>query len=435
MSQDQRQQWVDSCYAESDIDQLLRDPARSIVVSTYPGCGITTSLQLLRSADLLVFSYNPDQWPGEAQAFTADTTHFGQWMALICDMLTEELRNRSDRIDTLDPYQHQFIIWMMQRYLGRRQSLIWQGMLQSLLPGDAWERLSSLIEHDPIAYSDTIADLKHQLYEWISVAQKLGWRGIFGSIDISWWDWYERSLEARKQFDLRIRQLLTTLAPLEVPYFGMKLGLPARLLPPKEIDKLTRARIKPTIYPTTYRWSHEQLQQICQNLVALASGEQGMRRPAPSGALWAMLQKDIESIWGAACPAAATALAQIWSELPQHEPLSAEAVQALRAGLYRLAAPLRLDPEPESQIIRRGINAIQLDDMPFRIFQLLWQHRGSTATNDTLLQVAGTKANLDKIISRIREEIEPLYEHGVYIYLQRRPSSGTWLEKDACLFI
>lgn len=434
LSPEQWQQWHTRVQVESDIDALLCDPIRSMIITTYPGCGITTSLYLLRFTDLLVFPYNPEQWPGQAQAFTAAESHFGQWMAHVAYALTEEVRNQPERIAALNLYQHQFIVWLLQRYIGRRQSLVWQSHLQSVLPSDAWERLTAMIANEPIAYEDTVADLKYQLHECVDVAHSLGWRGIFATIDITWWDWVERSVDERQRFDEQVQQLLTTLAPLEVPNFGVKLGIPGRLVPPQEIDKLTRSRIKPTIYPLTYRWNIEQLHQICTGLLDMIREEVGGSLSAPPVSMWEWLAPDIASIWETPGPGAAVRLAQQWLIHATQQTAEEMLLPELRAGLYRRAAPLRLDRSPDSKTVWRGGTAIQLDDMPFRVFQILWQHRGSPASNESLLRVAGTKANLDKIISRLREQLEPLYKSGTFIYLQRRQSSGTWLEKDICLF-
>ena len=435
MAPDQWQLWRARCYIESEIDLLLADPIRSVVISTYSGCGITTSLSTLHAANLLVFPYSPDQWPGQPQAFTKAETHFGQWMAHFADVVTERLSVEPERLVSLNLYQHQFLLWLLGRYLGRRQSIIWQSELQQRLPSQTWEDLAVTIADEPIDYGDTVADLKYQIYECVAIARRLGWEGVFASIDISWWDWFERAPERREQFEAQVRELLTTLAPLEVPHFGIKLGLATRLMPPPEVDRLTRSRIKPMIYPATYRWSIEQLQKICQQLVNLAGEEIGVAVAIPPGELWSWLDADISSIWERPGPAAASALAITWFELAEQRLSGAALLNALRAGLYRRAAPLRRDPRPNSQIVYRGQAPIHLDDMPFRIFNVLWQHRGSPANNDVLLNRAGSKANLDKIISRLRDQIEPLHRSGTSIYLQRRPNSGTWLDADVTRFI
>lgn len=434
MPPDRRQLWRAHCFVESDVDVLLADPVRSIVISTYGGCGISTSLALLRDTRLLVLPYNPEQWPGQPQAFTRAETHFAQWMAHFVDAVTERLDAHPDQLVRLNPYQHQFVIWLLGRYLGRRQSIVWQGDLQQRLPGAMWEQLGAITASEPIEYSDTVADLKYQIHECVAIARCLGWDGVFAGIEISWWDWLRRKPEGREQFEAQVRALLTTLTPLEVPHFGVKVGLDARVLPPPEIDKLTRSRIKPMIYPMTYRWTIEQLQQTCRALVVMAGSDLGLTIPPPPLELWAWLDPDITSIWERPCPAAARALAQIWLDLANAQLPDEQLRHELRTQLYRRAAPLRRDPRPGSQVIYRGELAIHLDEMPLRVFNILWQHRGAPAGNEALLREAGTKANLDKLISRLREQIEPLYRSGTIIYLQRRPGSGAWLDPSVSRF-
>jgi len=434
MPPDLWQLWRARCYLESDVDLLLADPVRSIVISTYSGCGITTSLAMLHAAKLLVFPYNPDQWPGQPQAFTGDESHFGQWMAHFADAVIEQLGARPEQLSHLSAYQHQFLLWLLGRYLGRRQKIVWQSQLESLLPSQAWEALAAIIANEPIDYGDSVADLKYQIHECVAVARCLGWEGIFASIDVGWWDWFDRTPESRARLEAQVRTLLTTLAPLEVPHFGVKLGMAVRILPPQEVDRLTRSRIKPMIYPATYRWSLDQLQQICRHMLMLAGEELGLALAVPPPELWQLLESDINSIWTRPCPATAHALASVWLNLAEQRLVGDSLIHELRSGLYRHAAPLRRDPRPGSQVVYRGQSALHLDDMPFRVFNMLWQHRGNPASNDALLSVAGTKANLDKLISRLREQIEPLYRSGTMIYLQRRQSSGTWLDADMAVF-
>lgn len=435
MTSDQWQRWRARCYSESDVDPLLADPVRSVVISTYSGCGITTSLALLLTTRLLILPYNPEQWPGNPQAFARAPTHFGQWMARFADAVTERLGAQPAGITRLNPYQHQFLLWLLDHYLGKRQSKVWHSELERQLPSAAQDELTTILAGEPIDYGDTVADLKYQIHECVAIARSLGWDGIYASVDISWWDWFDRTPEGRQQLESGVRDLLTTLAPLEVPYFGVKLSIPARLLPPQEVDRMTRSRIKPTIYPTTYHWSDEQLQQICRQQVALACEDFSLAMAPPPPELWTWLRGDISSIWEHPGPAAARALAIVWLELSGQGLEDHLLRHQLRAGLYRQGAPLRRDPRPGSQLLYRGQTAIHLDDMPFRIFNTLWQHRGSPASNEALLKVAGTKSNLDKLISRLREQIEPLHGSGTTIYLQRRPNGGAWLDSEMAVFL
>ncbi len=48
-----------------------------------------------------------------------------------------------------------------------------------------------------------------------------------------------------------------------------------------------------------------------------------------------------------------------------------------------------------------------------------------------LRQHMGSQANLDKNISRIRQQIEPFFKEGDYVYLQRETSRGIWVEHYA----
>lgn len=434
LTHEQWQQWRNHCYIESEIDLLLADPVRSVVVSTYSGCGLSTSLAMLQASRLLLLNYNPEEWAGTPQAFGRSETHFGQWMARFADSVMERLTLEPDDLARLNLYQQQLLLWLLERYLGKRQSRFWQGELERLLPVASKEELTQILADEPIDYGDTVADMKYQINECVAIARRLGWEGVFATVDLRWWDWLEGDDEERAQLEVGLRKLLTTLAPLEVPHFGVKLGIPARLLPPQDIDRLTRSRIRPMLYPTTYRWTVQQLQQICQRQVTLAAKDADVDFAPPPTELWRWLEADIARIWEYPCPAAASVLARIWCEFAAQRLAADQLVQQLRVSLYRHAAPLRCDSRPGSQIVYRGQQPIHLDDMPFRIFTTLWQHRGSPASNETLLGVAGSKANLDKLISRLREQLEPMHGSGTTIYLQRRPNGGAWIDAAVAAF-
>ncbi len=434
MDAGQQQRWREHCFKESAVDALLHDPLRSVVISCVGGCGISTSLALLQQSNLLVFSYNPDQWPGQSEHFTTHASHFAQWMAWIADLVLQHLSANQAQLHHLNAYQHQFLIWLIERYLKPRQSRLWYSQIQPQLQAEVAQMLAKISGEEPIDYGDSVADVKYQIHECLDLVRSLGWQGIFATVDVNWWDWFERSLEARVRLEQQLRDLLTTLAPLEVPGFGVKLGLASHILPPQEVDRLTRGRIKPLIYPAVYQWTLPQLQQICADLVALACEEAALPPMPPPGELWDWLQADLVSIWERPGPAAAHALALIWMGRAG-QGLEGEALHlALRADLFRTAAPLRRDPRPAGQVVYRGQLAIQLDEMPWRILDMLWQYRGNPASNEALLQIAGTKANLDKLISRLREQLEPLYRSGTMLYVQRRPHGGTWLEQSLTHF-
>jgi hypothetical protein len=431
MSSEQQQRWLDTCYVKTNIDELFADPARSIVVLTHSGCGVTTSLARLNSYGLFCFQYNPDQWPGQPQAFTDDTDHFSQWMAHIAYSFTEKLRIHPDLLDRLAVEHHEFLIWLMRRFLNPRRSRNWLQYLKQHLPDDMWQALNSALDILPEQmYGNTVAELFGQIDECLMIAKQLGWKGIYASIDIHWSDWISRSSKDREILKKGIQQLLATLTPLQRPGFGFKMGLPQRLLSVHDVRELTRGRA--TV--AQYEWGYQDLSHIATQLIGLADENptEDAARLAPD--TWTMLDTDLTSIWDQPGPAAAIAVARQYLLLSTESASSKENMALLRQNLYRSSAKLYLDHDLTQRQVWRGMTPLTLEETPFHVFEVLWRHQGTSVSNETLIDIAGTKMNLDKIISRIRKAVEPFYEQGIYLYVQRRPSSGTWLDKEVCDF-
>jgi DNA-binding response OmpR family regulator len=88
--------------------------------------------------------------------------------------------------------------------------------------------------------------------------------------------------------------------------------------------------------------------------------------------------------------------------------------------------PLRL--VPEQMAVWRGPQLLTLDRQPFELLRKLFDLQGQPAP-EALLQIAGTQANLNTLIGRIRKIIEPIAKTNIYI--QNKRDLGYWLENFA----
>jgi hypothetical protein len=402
-----------------------------VIVITHSGCGVPTSLDRVSSDDLLALQYDPDQWPGQPNAFTNAPDHFGQWMAHIAHFVTEELRLHPELLARLTPANHEFLVWLLRQYLGRRQSETWLQFLRTRLAADAWQALSDKANTHQLdhLYGDTVAELYGQIEECLEIAQHLDWKGIYARIDVNWADWVARTPDERKALAAGAKQILTSLTPLQRAGFGIKMGLHSNLLSLHETRDLVRGRA----VVTAYEWAPDQLTHIVDQLIRLATGGQLDSQALLPADIWETFAKDVRAIWDAMGPAAAAVIA---SQLLEARTQSLERrEQVVRRNLYRHSAMLHLDRDMSQRLVWRGMTPIVLDDTPFRVFELLWRHRGDPVSNEALLDITGTIDNLNQNISRIRRAIEPFKEDKSYIYVQRSISNGTWLEKKVCRFI
>ena len=139
-------------------------------------------------------------------------------------------------------------------------------------------------------------------------------------------------------------------------------------------------------------------------------------------------QKEINTLYNAPTVAGwlhwtETILAQY---LAQTKPALLTDAQAVTEAYYQRHVPLRL--VPEQMAVWRGPQLLSLDRQPFELLRTLFDLQGQPAP-DALLQIAGTPANLNTLIGRIRRIIEPIAKTNIYI--QNRRDLGYWLENFA----
>jgi hypothetical protein len=434
MTPDQQQRWFEKCYMRSSVDDLLADPQRSTVVVTTPGCGISTSLALLMSQGLLTFPYGLDQWPGEQHAFTYAPDHFSQMMAHVAHVFIERFKASPGQLTQCSPLTHEFLAWMVRRYLGARQGQLWLRFLEQ----QTNEQLQQAIERvrastgQELYTNDTVGDIYSQIDECLDLARTLGWEGIYAVVDIPIMNWIERTPDKRLDLLDKAKRLLTSLTPLQRPGFGFKIGVSANLLSVQDAQVLLRNRA--TI--TTFAWKEHELRAIMQRCLSLSAYQSISLDTLLPHNWWDLTQEDMRSIWGVPGPSGILALLQ--EALEQYNVAPQVVADArwftIRQNLYRHYAPLRCNPDDEERVVWRGTIAIPLDEQQWRLFTTVWKHHGSFVSNEALLDIAGSRANLDQIVSRVRQAIEPMMKSRTYLYLFRTTSNGTWLDRQMCRF-
>ncbi|NTU80158.1 MAG: hypothetical protein HGA45_12255 [Chloroflexales bacterium] len=428
---EQGQRWVELCHVAGSVDGLFADPMRSVVVVTEPGCGLSTSLTILSSYRLLTVRYDPDQWPGQPQALTGAPDHFSHWMAHLALALIEGLRTTEGQAELLTIDHFEFLAWVIRRYLGARHVSLWLRQVERMLSVERWLELSARLSagQGQQLYGDSVADIYGQIEECLELARRLGCAGIAIAVDISLIDWIHRGPEEREALLAGAQDLLTALTPLQRRGFGLRMGLPRQMCSLADVQAMVRGRA----VVTAYDWAEPELVQMAVGLASACDGLLEREADDQMRDLWRALLPDMRTIWTIPGPAAAAALAR---GVVEHRTAGqrGDLRTYLREALYARSAQLRLDPDLKRRVIWRGMTPITLDETPFRFFEVLWRHRGDYVHNDILLDLAHTRANLDKNISRMREALEPFYREKKYVYIQRDNSHGTWLQKDACVF-
>lgn len=435
LTDEQEIQWLEKCYLRSQCDLLFQDRARSAIVITDPGSGLSTSMFLAARAGFLTFSYTPDQWPGQPYALikTPDLDHFSQFMAQIAQLCTDKIRSDPKYLAECPAQTYEFLYWLVLHYLGRRRADLWLRYLQQHVTSETQTFITQAQQgiFDTLYGNESVNDIYGQIDECLGLAECLGWNGIYALIEINIYDWIQRSVEDRAMLRDGLERLLRSLTLIQRPGFGFKLGVPMQMLSVDKAEELARGRA--TVI--TYTWTPNELDMLTQRMLQTAAGDQDELQFLTRPSFWKTIEPDIYSIWGQKCPAAISAVLRFVLEINERDgwTSSQENVLGLRQRLYQSHALLRRDAVDPS-VVWRGATPLPLDDAQQRIFAELWRHGGHAVQNSALLPLAGSRPNLDKIISRIRQAIEPLAQSRTYLYLMRSNSQGMWLEKSMCAF-
>jgi DNA-binding response OmpR family regulator len=108
----------------------------------------------------------------------------------------------------------------------------------------------------------------------------------------------------------------------------------------------------------------------------------------------------------------------------RREPFHAEDTNALLTAFYQQRIRLRADRTRQG--VWRGPQFLKMDKQPFDILARLIKLDGKPSSDELTRLAGGSKTNLNTIVSRIREVVEPL--SGEKIYIQNRRDVGYWLE-------
>ena len=444
----QQRDWLTHCYVRSGLDGVLLDAQRSVVIIAQPGSGLSTSMTLLQLQNplkspmnaepiseppsFLTFPYPPERWPALGHTSSQSSTHFELIMGAFADKCIETLKEQPEQLALIPLISHEFLIWLVRRYLPQRRGTVWLHTLEQHDPDLALRQVITQARNNELDQLYTDSDpqsIKGQIEECLDLAQCLGWQGVYAIADISLIDWINRTADERTALRDGMHDLLQQLTQLQRPRFGFKIGVPSVLLSQEDAQSLLRDRAE----IITYAWSEDKLWQIADRMLVAASGQsmslQELLPPGSGDELYA----DVYEIWGQMCPAAMAALARYaWEQHTLDIPQS-QKVRAIRMKLYSNHAPLRRDPQLNQPIVWRGAKPLTLNQAQLRLFDFLWHQRGRFVQTEELidLNIATSDDHLAKLVSRIRQVIEPLANAKMPVYLQRTPSQGIWLENCA----
>ncbi|RME45999.1 MAG: hypothetical protein D6796_09585 [Caldilineae bacterium] len=421
---EQEEDWWGECHLFSRADVTLRGVDRSVVVYGGPGSGKSVALRAFcrfGGKDWLVVRYPIERWPGEERAWVSkpEVGHLGQMMACASMAVKDFLSGQPGGIEDLTPIDLEYLRWLVEKYSGPRAFRRWANAL-----GD--DRLLGLLAQpyeDLYPTDSALQDVQGQIEELVTLCRRLGFaKGVAFEVDVN-----AESLGGGERLE-KMKALFGWLTLWEFDGFALRAAVPEGLLQQTGLKALIRDRA--TFVPL--RWSVEECREMAARaLRAATNGQVETLSAILAGDLLAALETSIETLYGGPSPKGWVQLAAV--AVREHARagrlLEGKDADRLLRNYFATCVPLKL--EPARRGVWRGPQFIELEEQPYRVFEVLWRNRKSNyfETADALARVAGTPGNLHTLIRRLRQKIEPCPGKPVYICSSR--NRGYWLENTA----
>ena len=414
----QSARWWQECFVRTEAIRDFTAVSGSAILVGEAGSGKSVALQALlheTAAAVLHVPYPVQHWPQGVRPWLPGRRHVSQLMAAAANEIVRLLSREPDRFARCHELLQEFLIWLVQKHLGRRALV---RLLQQINRATASSiPIPAADEVEDIYPSDLhTADVRGQIDELAELVRALGFQSVMITIDLNE---QEASLSGQDLSDL------VRLDLLENPGVVLRAVLPKRVALQAQIENRVGGHLR--IIPI-YLAEADITELVGRYLQVATAGEVSALEDLASTAVLKRAVKEIQTLYQA--PNVAGWLH--WAEtiltryLAQPTPKLLTDAKAAALAYYQRHVPLRL--VPDQMAVWRGPQLLTLDRQPFELLRTLFDLQGQPAP-EALLQIAGTQANLNTLIGRIRKIIEPIPKANIYI--QNKRDLGYWLENFA----
>lgn len=414
----QAARWWQDCFLHTEAIRDFTAVSGSAILMGEAGSGKSVALQTLlrETADtILHVPYPVQNWPNGQRPWLPGRQHVSQLMAAAASEIVKLLNQEPERVRRCHELLLEFLVWLVQKHLGRRTlvRLLQQINRATDLNLDIPDR--ETVE-DIYPSDEHTADVRGQIDELAELVQALGYSAVMITIDLNE---QEASLSGQDLGELFRLDLL------ENPGLLLRAVLPRSVVLQAQIENRVGGHLR--LIPV-YLSEPDIAQLVGRYLRAATAGGVAELAELANTAVLNRAHQEINTLYKA--PTAAGWLH--WAEtilthyLAQSHPKPLTDATAVALTYYQRHVPLRL--VPNQMAVWRGPQLLTLDRQPFELLRTLFDLQGTPAP-EALLQIAGTQANLNTLIGRIRKIIEPVPKANIYI--QNKRDLGYWLENFA----
>jgi hypothetical protein len=406
---EQNEQWWRNCFVTTPPLERFVHGAGSAVITGSAGCGKSVALAALQRQTQdkwLYISYPPQSWPHGSRPWLPEGSHVGQIMAAAATELTQHLVTVPMHFNQLNSLQKEFLYWLIEKHLNRRTLARFIYQIKELTGGniDLPDRTEDLYKSDT---QET--DVWGQISELVELAQALGYEQVVIGIDVS-------LPEAIGCLD-DLTQLLGWLSLMEHRDFIIRAALPQESVNHGQL--VTRSRGRLALIQMYY--NETEISEIINHCLRVATkGQYQQLAELANSPILERARQEISILYGTDTLAGWIDWTHTLLKLKQKKKITAEAAAY---AYYSDYVPIRLDAQQRG--VWRGPQFIGFDNQPYEMLAKLFELRGHFAP-DALIELAGSSANLNTLINRIRKKIEPV--PGKKVYIQNRRDRGYWLE-------
>lgn len=416
---EQNRQWWEHCFQVTLPVENFANAVGSTAVMGHQGNGKTTALGYVMSqvgGQSLLVRYPSQNWPHSPRPKMPGKGHVSQIMALVAAGVVHVVETEPERYTAVqaNPLQQEFLCWLVEKYLGRRNLVRLAYRLQQ-----ATQATLAVPEqfNEVYASDEDEAEVWGQIGESADLVQALGFKRIVLLIDLNEMEMSEHLTD--------LISLFSRLDLLEHPGWSVRAALPQTDITRQQVLHAVNGRL----HPIRLEYTNEQMQAIVsRHLQAATDGRVRTLEMLADTAVLARARQELQVLYGTQTLAGwlhwAETLLNLAAAGCEFEDAALSEADKVVLTYYKRHMVLRLDEGKQG--VWRGPQYIPLEGQPFELMKKLFGARGRPSP-DALFQVAGSVANLNTLANRLREKVEPV-KGKTNVYIQNRREQGYWLE-------
>ncbi|VAW43439.1 hypothetical protein MNBD_CHLOROFLEXI01-2280 [hydrothermal vent metagenome] len=415
---DQAAAWWQDCFLHTDAIRDFTAVSGSAILFGEAGSGKSVALKTMlhKTAEpIFHVPYPVQNWPKGTHPWLPGRRHVSQMMAATANELIRLLNDQPDRFHNCHEMLQQFLIWLVQKHLGQRTLVRLLQQINRVTASDIPIPNKDTVE-DIYPSDDHTADVRGQIDELAELVRALGYDALMITIDLNE---QEASLSGQDLSDLFRLDLL------ENPGVMLRAVLPRRIVLQAQIENRVGGHLR--LIPI-YHTPEDIAQVVGRYLQAATGGAVSTLDELANTAVLNHISKEINTLYQTPTLAGWLHWAEtiLTNYVAQDNSTPLTNGKALTTSYYQRHVALRL--VPDQLAVWRGPQLLTLDKQPFELLRKLFELKGRPAP-EALLQIAGSQANLNTLIGRIRKIIEPIPKTNIYI--QNKRDLGYWLENFA----